>query len=99
MSFPLLLWGTPAWHLLELLGTLTIYLIQRYLGGDQENERSQEERWRKAGDTEKLKDLQVYREEKNSFWPSLREVGNPFLWRDIGLGAILMVGVEAVRRL
>jgi len=56
MSFPLLLWSTPAWHPLLLLGPLTNYRFLRKLGGDIENEASQEEGYKEAGDAQKLQD-------------------------------------------
>jgi len=99
MSFPLLLWSTPAWHPLLLLGPLTNYRFLRKMGGDIENEASQEERYKEAGEGQKLQDLQTYREEKNSFWPLLREIGNKSLWKDIGIGAILVMVIESERRL
>ncbi|KAL2038951.1 hypothetical protein N7G274_008291 [Stereocaulon virgatum] len=98
-SFALFSWITPAWHPLVLPGTLSIYLVQHYFGADQENEQSREKRWRKNGDSKELRDLQIYREEENRFWPSLREAGNLSLWSIIGLGTVLAVAVEAVPRL
>ena len=79
-SIPLLLWGTPAFHPLELLRPLTNYFFLRYLGGDYENEASQEERYEKAGDDRKFLDLQEWRLQENSFWPALNQVKKPWLW-------------------
>ena len=99
MAFPLLLWDTPVFHPLVLLGPLANYLFLRYIGGDNENESSQRERYEKTGNQEKMLDLQKATEEKNSFWPAPAEVKNPWLWKFVGLGAITVVVEEAVRRL
>lgn len=99
MAFPLLLWDTPVFHPLVSLGPLTNYLFLRCMRGDRENESSQRERYEKADNQKKMRDLRKAAAEKKSFWPAPAEVKNPSLWTFVGLGAITVVVGEAVRRL
>jgi steroid 5-alpha reductase family enzyme len=92
LSFPLLSYASSSLSLFSLVGPLANYLFLRYVGGDKENESDQEERYRK-GSRGKLEQLQTWRREKNSFWPGVREVGNPWTWIVVGLGAV-GVGLE-----
>lgn len=79
-----------------LLGPLANHCFLRYVGGDRENESSQEERYR-AQDKDKHAQLQVWRAEKNSFWPSLSELVNPWTWIVVGSG-VIGVFVEEIAR-
>jgi len=55
------------------------------VGGDKENEASQERRYA-SSDREKYQQLQEWRERENSFWPRLDTFANPWTWAIIGLG-------------
>jgi steroid 5-alpha reductase family enzyme len=92
LSFPLLSYASSSLTLFSIIGPLANYLFLRYVGGDKENESDQEERYRK-GSRGKLEQLQSWRGEKNSFWPGVREVANPWTWIVVGLGAV-GVGLE-----
>ena len=81
---------------LVLLGPLTNYLFLRFVGGDKQTEQSQEERYREKA-PEKYEQLCDWRKEKNSFWPSLREITNPWALAVIGCG-FLGVGLEKILR-
>src|SRR2546429_8591136 len=83
LSFPILLYGSDMLAPVELLGPLANYVFLRYFSGDKENEASQEERY--ARDYPAKKDeLEVYRNEKNSFWPSVQEINNQWTWVVVG---------------
>lgn len=73
---------------IEALGVLANYAFLRYLGGDKATEHSQERRY-SVSSMEKHADLQKYREEKNAFWPNLKEeVQNSWLWTVVGAGVV-----------
>ncbi|KAL2825849.1 hypothetical protein BDW59DRAFT_145960 [Aspergillus cavernicola] len=84
-SFPILLLGAGLFHPLAALGPIANYMFLRFVGGDRENEESQAERYSKE-DPVKAKQFQEYREEKNSFWPDVRELGNKWSWIVVGAG-------------
>lgn len=71
---------------IEILGSLANYAYLRYLGGDKATEHSQERRY-SVSSLEKHADLQKYREDKNSFWPDVKEFSNQWLWIVVGAGA------------
>lgn len=71
-------------HPLTLLGPIANFAFLRYIGGDSETEASQEVRYRKEDQT-KYAQLQKYKQEKNSFWPNVKELTNP--WTLVVLGA------------
>lgn len=88
-SIPLLLYADAHLHPLTILGPLANYAFLRYIGGDKENESSQESRYARDN-REKYDQLKAYQREKNSFWPAPGDVvGN--VW---GVG--LVVGGAAV---
>ncbi|KAF7712866.1 Uncharacterized protein PECH_001980 [Penicillium ucsense] len=88
---------TNKFNPLVLLGPLTNYLFLRFVGGDKQTEQSQEERYRENA-PEKYEQLCAWRKEKNSFWPSLREITNPWTLAVLGCGFV-GVGLErALRR-
>ena len=70
------------------------WFFLRYIGGDKENEASQEDRYRNEA-PEKMAELDAFKQEKNSFWPSVAEVSNKWTWAVAGLG----VGGVALERL
>lgn len=86
LSFPLLLFSAGQLHPLTLLGPITNYIFLRFIGGDKENEENQEKRYAKENPA-KYKQLQQYKKTKNSFWPSLAEFGNKWLWAVAAVGA------------
>ncbi|KAI0850635.1 DUF1295-domain-containing protein [Daldinia vernicosa] len=86
LSFPLLLFSAGQLHPLTLLGPITNYIFLRYIGGDKENEENEEKRYAKESPN-KYKQLQQYKKIKNSFWPSLSEFGNKWLWTVAAIGA------------
>ncbi|KAF7889067.1 hypothetical protein EAF00_009367 [Botryotinia globosa] len=90
-SFPLILYGAGIFHPLMLLAPLTNYAFLRYVGGDGQNEKSQEERY-EEGDLKKAKDLKSYKMEKNSFWPRVEELKNEWTWIVVGAGIAGVVG-------
>ena len=76
---------------IELLGPLANYIFLRYIGGDRQTEASQATRYqgkRKAS-------FDAYRadDDVNSFWPSVKQFGNQWLWSCVGLG-VAFAGVE-----
>lgn len=70
---------------LALLGPIANYVFLRYIGGDKENEISQTQRYFKE-DPGKYQQLQEYKREKNSFWPKLQELQNPWYWTVVAAG-------------
>ncbi|KAI8277976.1 hypothetical protein K4K60_006583 [Colletotrichum sp. SAR11_57] len=87
LSFPVLLYSAGMLHPLAVLGPIFNYIILRYLGGDKENEASQEERYAKTSPV-KLQQLREYRAEKNSFWPAVKEANNKWVWIVAGAGVV-----------
>lgn len=79
-----------------LLGPLANYVFLRFIGGDKENEESQEERYQ-VNDMHKYEQLKQWREEKNSFWPSLRDLVNPWTLAVAGCGLIGIFVEETLR--
>ncbi|KAL2825686.1 hypothetical protein BJY01DRAFT_256204, partial [Aspergillus pseudoustus] len=86
ISFPILLIGAGLFHPLAAVGPLANYIFLRYIGGDRENEQTQAERYEKE-DPIKAVEFRQYREEKNSFWPDVREIGNKWSWVVLLAGA------------
>lgn len=84
-SFPLLLYGSGMLHPLALFGPVANYIYLRYVGGDKQTENSQRRRY-STSSPEKFRQLEQYSEAKNSFWPSTKEVTNPWLWGIVGSG-------------
>ncbi|TEA10483.1 hypothetical protein C8034_v007719 [Colletotrichum sidae] len=87
LSFPVLLYSAGMLHPLAVLGPVFNYILLRYLGGDRENEASQEERYAKEKPL-KFQQLQEYKLEKNSFWPSASEWDNKWVWIVAGAGVL-----------
>ncbi|KAH8429810.1 DUF1295 domain protein [Aspergillus melleus] len=81
---------------LVILGPVANYLYLRFVGGDKQNEESQEARY-KEQDPHKYVQLQAWKQEKNSFWPSLGEVLNPWTWAVLGSGLVGVVLEEGIR--
>ncbi|KAF7182950.1 hypothetical protein CNMCM7691_002694 [Aspergillus felis] len=81
---------------LVLLGPIANYVFLRVVGGDAQNEASQEERYR-TQDPHKYAQLQAWRREKNSFWPALSELANPWTWAVVASGLVGVVVEEVVR--
>ncbi|CDM33091.1 hypothetical protein DTO013E5_5718 [Penicillium roqueforti] len=94
-SFALLNMAGP-FNPVVILGPVTNYLFLRYVGGDKEIEASQEERYR-SQDSDKYRQLQQWQEEKNSFWPNLRDLANPWTLAVVGSGFIGVVAEEWLR--
>lgn len=84
-SFPLLLWSAGIMHPLALLGPVANYVFLRFVGGDSENERAQEQGYVKEN-PKKYAQLQEYKRETNSFWPKAEEVRNPWTWAVVAAG-------------
>lgn len=95
-AYPVLLFAHTLFHPVALLSPLANYVFLRYLGGDKENEANQLERY-KDEDEAKYEEFQVYRRQKNAFWPSVSEVTNGWVWVVAGWG-FLGIGVERVVR-
>ncbi|PLB50820.1 DUF1295 domain protein [Aspergillus steynii IBT 23096] len=81
---------------LVLLGPVANYAYLRFVGGDKQNEESQEARY-KDQDPHKYVQLQAWRQEKNSFWPSLSELVNPWTWAVVGSAVVGVAVEEGVR--
>lgn len=79
-----------------LLGPLANYVFLRCVGGDKENEASQEERY-KTKDPHKYQQLQVWKRQNNSFWPGPSELVNPWTWIVLGTGMIGFFAEEVMR--
>jgi steroid 5-alpha reductase family enzyme len=84
-SFPLLLWSAGFMHPLALLAPVANYVFLRYVGGDAENETSQEHRYVKESH-KKHGQFEEYKRDKNSFWPKPKEATNPWTWAVLGAG-------------
>ncbi|TDZ55138.1 hypothetical protein CTRI78_v005693 [Colletotrichum trifolii] len=84
-SFPLLLYAAGMLSPIELLGPVANYVFLRYVGGDRENEESQEARYLRDNPEKKV-DLDRYRQTKNSFWPDARQITNKWAWIVVGCG-------------
>ncbi|KAJ9094170.1 hypothetical protein QFC19_008020 [Naganishia cerealis] len=95
-SIPLLLYADSRLHPLCLLGPLANYAFLRFVGGDKENEASQEARYAESK-SPKYAQLKQWQLEKNSFWPSWKEAGN--MW-SVGLvlaGTAVALGERFIR--
>ncbi|KAJ5781206.1 hypothetical protein N7457_006366 [Penicillium paradoxum] len=79
-----------------LLGPLANYLFLRVVGGDKQTEASQEERY-KSEDPHKYAQLRQWQKEKNSFWPQLRDLLNPWVMAVAGCGFIAVAIEEGFR--
>ncbi|CAJ2506512.1 Uu.00g006420.m01.CDS01 [Anthostomella pinea] len=86
LSFSVLASSAGLLHPLAAIGPIVNYIFLRAVGGDKENEASQEARYAKENPP-KYQQLQEYKRTKNSFWPSLNEVGNKWLWAIVAAGA------------
>lgn len=97
-SFALLNASNPflPFNPLVLLGPLTNYAYLRFFSGDKETEASQDERYR-AADPTKYAQLQQWRREKNSVWPAVSEVANPWTWVVLAGGIVGVVGEKLAR--
>lgn len=79
-----------------ILGPVANYLFLRFVSGDKETEASQEERY-KSQDPHKYEQLRQWKREKNSFWPDLRDLVNPWALAVAGCGFIGVVIEEGFR--
>lgn len=98
LSYPLLLLSAGSFNPYALLGPLANWYFLRHVGGDKQTEASQEYRYRENDQAEKMLDLIESREEKNAFWPSVRELGNIWTWAVIGSGVAGVFAERALRR-
>jgi hypothetical protein len=73
------------------------WFFLRYIGGDKENEASQEQRYRTEA-PEKMAELEAFKQEKNSFWPGAAELTNKWTWICAGLGVGGVVLERLARR-
>lgn len=96
-SFPLLVFANGLFQPLSLLGPLANYTFLRFVGGDKENEATQEQRY-KATAPKKYTQLEQWRATKNSFWPALKEVTNPWSLILVGIGAVGVVVERGLKR-
>ncbi|KAI4781930.1 DUF1295-domain-containing protein [Aureobasidium sp. EXF-3400] len=96
-SFPLLLAANGMFNPLSLVGPLANYAFLRFIGGDKQNEESQEQRY-KTEAPKKYAQLEEWRANKNSFWPALREVTNPWSLALVGIGAVGVLAERGLRR-
>jgi len=96
LSFPVMLYGSGLLHPLSLLGPVANYVFLRFVGGDKATETSQKRRY-STSDPAKFAQFEQYSEDKNSFWPSTKEVQNPWLWAVVG-GGVAGVAIETMLR-
>ncbi|PYH91323.1 DUF1295-domain-containing protein [Aspergillus ellipticus CBS 707.79] len=94
----LLLNAASNFNPIVLLGPLTNYLFLRFVGGDRQTEASQEARY-VVDDPARYAQLQSWRASKNSFWPGVKEIVNPWVWGVVGVGVAGVVVEEGVRGL
>jgi steroid 5-alpha reductase family enzyme len=94
-SFPILLLSAGILHPVTVLGPIANYVFLRFIGGDKQNEESQEERYSKH-DAVKAEEFKEYREQKNSFWPKPEELSNGWT---LGMMAAGVAGVVLERAL
>ncbi|KAJ5698698.1 hypothetical protein N7462_000703 [Penicillium macrosclerotiorum] len=87
---------TDSFNPIVLLGPLANYCFLRLVGGDKRGEETQQKRY-EASDPHKYAQLKDWCEEKNSFWPSLRDLANPWSLAVLGCGLIGVVLEEFVR--
>lgn len=87
---------TDSFNPIVLLGPLANYVFLRLVGGDKKTEESQEKRYQEQ-DPHKYEQLYSWRGEKNSFWPSLKDLTNPWALAVVGCGLIGVVAEEVVR--
>jgi steroid 5-alpha reductase family enzyme len=87
---------TDSFNPIVLLGPLANYLFLRLVGGDKKTEESQEKRYREQ-DSHKYEQLCNWRGVKNSVWPSLKDLTNPWALVVVGCGLIGVVTEEVVR--
>lgn len=85
-----------SFHPIVILGPLANYAFLRYYGGDKENEASQEARYKQHNEL-KYNEFEEWRKEKNSVWPSPRELANPWTWAVAGLGVTGVFLEEVVK--
>ena len=96
-SFLPLLYSASLLHPLTIAGPLANYIFLRFIGGDKENETNQEARYKTDNKT-KYEQLQEWKVEKNSFWPRVEEITNPWTLVVLGcgiVGALAEVGVRS----
>ncbi|KAJ5641376.1 hypothetical protein N7490_005376 [Penicillium lividum] len=79
-----------------LLGPLANYLFLRCIGRDKQTEASQEERYQ-ATDVQKIEQLRAWQGEKNSVWPSLRDLFSPWALVVYSCGLLGAFAEEVVR--
>ena len=87
---------TDSFNPLALLGPLANYAFLRYIGGDKQTEESQEVRYQ-VNDPQKYQQLKQWRREKNSFWPSMHDLINPWTLAVAGCGLLGIVVEESLR--
>ena len=96
-SFLPLLYSANLLHPLTLAGPLVNYIFLRFIGGDKENEANQEARYR-ADNSEKYEQLQEWKADKNSFWPKVEEIANPWTLAVLGCAAVGALAEVGLRR-
>ncbi|KAJ5971395.1 uncharacterized protein N7479_001313 [Penicillium vulpinum] len=79
-----------------ILGPMANYLFLRFVGGDKQTEASQEERY-KSDDPHNYGQLRQWQREKNSIWPGLQDLVNPWALAVAGCGFIAVVIEEGLR--
>jgi hypothetical protein len=91
-----MLYGSGMLHPLAIFAPVANYVYLRFVGGDRQTETSQRRRY-STSDPVKFAQFEKYSEEKNSFWPSTKEVKNPWLWAIVGSG-VAGVAIERLLR-
>lgn len=97
-SFPVMFYASGMLHPLAILGPVANYVFLRFIGGDKQTETSQKRRY-STSNPAKFAQFEQYSEEKNSFWPSTKELQNPWLWGIVGSGIAGAVLERVVREL
>ena len=96
-SIPILLYGSDMLAPIELLGPIANYLFLRYVGGDKQLESYQEEKYAKEEPVKKAELDSWKNGDKNSIWPNVQEVQNPWVWAVIGAGVAGVALEEGLR--
>lgn len=96
-SFAVLAYASGIFHPVSVLGPVANYAFLRFVGGDKENEATQESRY-KSQNPSKYAQLEDWRQKKNSFWPSVKEAANPWTWALVAIGGAGIVVESGLRR-
>ncbi|KAF2404556.1 DUF1295 domain protein [Trichodelitschia bisporula] len=96
LSFSTLLYSSGQLHPFAVVGPLANYVFLRYVSGDKRNYLHQGRNY-KTRNTAKFVQLEKRRDHKNSFWPGLYALGNPWTWVMVAVGGAGVVAERMAR--